>query len=166
METSAAKRFYFDGEIKGNQIVVTVPLSRAADLVQYANTDREGAKLRYVDVNGRIIEGVKRDVNITARTLTLTYPEGETPDNPFIMEVVRDDTAAEFIAVITATNAAVETPESVDTENPYSDVTAEGQVAEPDKGSYLFPILATGAGILLIIALVIAGLRRRSHRRG
>ena len=107
VDTSGAKRFEFDGEIDGNTLVVKVPLSRAADLMKYTKTDTEGATLRYLDVNGQVIKGVKRDVDVAKRTLTLTYPEGETPDNPFIMEVVRDG-KAEFVAVITATNAPTE----------------------------------------------------------
>ncbi|WIM72488.1 hypothetical protein QP028_16215 [Corynebacterium suedekumii] len=49
---------------------------------QFRNIDQEGLKLRYLDVNGQIIEGVQRDIDEVARKLTLTYPEGQTPDNP------------------------------------------------------------------------------------
>jgi len=30
-------------------------------------------------------------VDASSRTLTLTYPEGEAPDNPFIMQLLRND---------------------------------------------------------------------------
>ena len=176
VDTTTAKKFYFDGEIRGNSIVVQVPLSRAAELAKYANADRDGAKLRYVDVNGQIIKGVKRDVNIGSRTLTLTYPEGETPDNPFIMEVVRDDAVSEFIAVITATNAPVEAereaePEAGESdakaENPYGDIVI-GQGESPDSGGgaeRFVPLAIGGVGLLVLLALLIAALRRRGTAR-
>lgn len=162
-DTAAAKKFYFDGVIEGNKLVVTVPLARAADLAKYASTDREGAKLRYLDVNGQIIEGVTRDVEVAARKLTLTYPEGETPDSPFIMEVVRDG-KAEFIAVITATNAETAAPVAVE-DNPYADAAAEGQAREPDRGRSVAPLAVGGVALLALIALVITWLRRRGSAR-
>lgn len=177
VDTTAAKTFYFDGEIHGNTLVVTVPLTRAADLAKYARTDREGAKLRYLDVNGRVIQGVKRDVDIAKRTLTLTYPEGETPDNPFIMEVVRDDSVAEFIAVITAKNAPVEQAEASASEgddaaeqstNPYADVAKQSQGAEPDSANgngIPVPLIVGGVGLLVLLALVFTVLRRRGTGR-
>lgn len=150
-DTAAAKKFYFDGVIEGNKLVVTVPLSRAADLAKYASTDREGAKLRYLDVNGQIIEGVTRDVEVAARKLTLTYPEGETPDSPFIMEVVRDG-KAEFIAVITATNAETA-------------AATESQAQEHDSARSIAPLAVGGVALLALIALVVAWWRRRGTAR-
>lgn len=164
-DTENAKRLEFDGEIHGNEIVVKVPLRKAADLMRYANYDTSNATVRYVDVNGRIIEGVERDVDIKGRTLTLTYPEGETPDNPFIIEVVEDG-AATFVAVITSTNAEVERPESAgDAENDGYD----GQVYEVDEGSSasgIAPLLIGGAALLAALALLIVFLRKRSRGRG
>ena len=163
-DTENAKRLEFDGEIHGNEIVVKVPLRKAADLMRYANYDTSNATVRYVDVNGRIIEGVERDVDIKGRTLTLTYPEGETPDNPFIIEVVEDG-AATFVAVITSTNAEVERPESAgDTEGDGYD----GQVYEVDEGSSasgIAPLLIGGAALLTALALLIVFLRKRSRGR-
>lgn len=166
-DTTAAKKFYFDGEIDGNTLVVQVPLSRAADLAKYANTDREGAKLRYLDVDGRIIEGVTRKVEVAARRLTLTYPEGETPDNPFIMEVVRDG-RAEFIAVITAQNAeSAQSQAPADPEgNPYADVASESQAPSDDSPRSIAPLAVGGVALLALIALVIVWLRRRGTARG
>lgn len=162
-DTENAKRLEFDGEIHGNEIVVKVPLRKAADLMQYASYDTSNATVRYVDVNGRIIEGVERDVDVKGRTLTLTYPEGETPDNPFIIEVVEDG-AATFVAVITATNAEVERPENAGAEGDGYD----GQVYEVDEGSSasgIAPLLIGGAALLAALALLIVFLRKRSRGR-
>ncbi|WP_235933572.1 hypothetical protein [Corynebacterium qintianiae] len=122
VDTAPAKVIHFNGQIDGNVITVKVSFGQAADLMKYAGADREGAKLRYLDVNGRIIEGVKRDIDPATRTLTLTYPPGETPDNPFIMEVVRDGTTSEFIAVITSSNSPSEAAEE---DNPYAKFGAD-----------------------------------------
>ena len=164
VDTSGAKRFEFDGEIDGNTLVVKVPLSRAADLMKYTKTDTEGATLRYLDVNGQVIKGVKRDVDVAKRTLTLTYPEGETPDNPFIMEVVRDG-KAEFVAVITATNAPTEEA-SGDGESPYGEASASDQGPNTDSngGGSIVPLIIGGLALLAAIALIIVFFVRRRAR--
>lgn len=160
VDTTSAKRLYFDGEIRGNEIVVKVPWSKAKDLMQYANYDKEHATLRYLDVNGNVIEGVKRDIDIAGRTLTLTYPEGETPDNPFIMEVVRDGNA-EFIATITATNAPVEQAAA---DSDYAPRQGERVDAGGSSSRNIVPLVVAGVALLAALALLIALLRRR--RRG
>ncbi|MDK8663150.1 hypothetical protein [Corynebacterium coyleae] len=164
-DTADAKRLDFEGEIHGNEIVVKVPLSKARDLMKYANYDSSNAKLRYLDVNGNIIEGVKRDVNVAGRTLTLTYPEGETPDNPFIMEVVENG-AATFVAVITSTNAPVEQAAETDEENPYAGADNKGQGDSVDSGSSvgdLVPLIIGGGALIAALALLIIFLRKRSR---
>ena len=160
VDTTSAKRLYFDGEIRGNEIVVKVPWSKAKDLMQYANYDKEHATLRYLDVNGNVIEGVKRDIDIAGRTLTLTYPEGETPDNPFIMEVVRDGNA-EFIATITATNSPVEQAAA---DSDYAPRQGERVDAGGSSSRNIVPLVVAGMALLAALALLIALLRRR--RRG
>ena len=161
VDTSGAKRLAFDGEIDGNTLVVKVSLRKARDLMKYANADREGAKLRYVDAQGNIIKGVKRDVDVAKRTMTLTYPEGETPDNPFIMEVVRDG-KAEFIAEITATNAPAAGTE--DEAQPVED--QGGTVDSSSKGSSVLPLVVGGVALLAALALIIVFFVRRSRARG
>lgn len=161
VDTSGAKRLAFDGEIDGNTLVVKVSLRKARDLMKYANADREGAKLRYVDAQGNIIKGVKRDVDAAKRTMTLTYPEGETPDNPFIMEVVRDG-KAEFIAEITATNAPASGAE--DEAQPVED--QGGTVDSSSKGSSVLPLVVGGVALLAALALIIVFFVRRSRARG
>lgn len=163
-DDAAATKLYFDGEIQGNTIVVKVPLSRVKDLMKYASYDTEGATLRYLDVNGQIIEGVERDIDKAGRTITLTYPEGETPDNPFIMEMVRDG-KADFVAVITSTNVPVEQAGDSNENNQYGNyANQEGQgrgVDESSSISDVLPLAIAGAALLTAIALLIVFLRRR-----
>lgn len=162
VDTSGAKRLAFDGEIDGNTLVVKVSLRKARDLMKYANADREGAKLRYVDGQGNIITGVERDVNVSKRTLTLTYPEGETPDSPFIMEVVRDG-KAEFIAEITATNAPV-AEEGDERAQPVED--QGGTVDSSSKGGSVVPLVIGSVALLAALALIVVFFVRRARARG
>lgn len=166
-DDAAATKLYFDGEIQDNKIVVKVPLSRVKDLMKYASYDTEGATLRYLDVNGQVIEGVERKVDKTSRTITLTYPEGETPDNPFIMEVVRDG-KADFVAVITSTNVPVEKADDSNEDNQYGNyANQDGQGRGVDEGSSIsdvVPLAIAGAALLAAIALLIVFLRRRRRR--
>lgn len=160
VDTTNAKRLEFEGVIEDNSIVVKVPLSKAGQLMKYAKTDREGATLRYVDVDGNIIEGVKRDVDVASRTLTLTYPEGQTPDNPFIMEVVRDGSAAEFIAVITSKNAPTAAPKDGNTQG------GDSQAETLDESRANDGLLALGiAGIAALVALLLIVFLIRKRRQ-
>lgn len=163
-DDAAATKLYFDGEIQDNSIVVKVPLSRVKDLMKYASYDTEGATLRYLDVNGQIIEGVERDIDKASRTITLTYPEGQTPDNPFIMEIVRDG-KADFVAVITSTNVPVEQAGDSNADNQYGEyANQDGQgrgVDESSSISDVLPLAIAGAALLAAIALLIVFLRRR-----
>lgn len=163
-DDAAATKLYFDGEIQDNTIVVKVPLSRVKDLMKYASYDTEGATLRYLDVNGQIIEGVEREIDKASRTITLTYPEGQTPDNPFIMEIVRDG-KADFVAVITSTNVPVEQAGDSNADNQYGNyANQEGQgrgVDESSTVSDVLPLAIAGAALLAAIALLVVFLRRR-----
>ena len=163
-DDTAATKLYFDGEIQDNTIVVKVPLSRVKDLMKYASYDTEGATLRYLDVNGQIIEGVEREIDKGKRTVTLTYPEGETPDNPFIMEMVRDG-KADFVAVITSTNVPMEQAGDSNEENQYGNyANQDGQgrgVDESSSISDVVPLAIAGAALLAAIALLVVFLRRR-----
>lgn len=163
-DDAAATKLYFDGEIQDNTIVVKVPLSRVKDLMKYASYDTEGATLRYLDVNGQVIEGVERQIDKASRTITLTYPEGETPDNPFIMEMVRDG-KADFVAVITSTNAPVEQAGDSNADNQYGNyANQDGQGRGVDGSSSIsdvLPLAIAGAALLAAIALLIVFLRRR-----
>jgi len=163
-DDAAATKLYFDGEIRDNTIVVKVPLSRVKDLMKYASYDTEGATLRYLDVNGQVIEGVEREIDKGKRTITLTYPEGETPDNPFIMEMVRDG-KADFVAVITSTNVPVEQAGDSNEDNQYGNYAhQDGQGRGVDGTSSLsdvVPLAIAGAALLAAIAVLIVFLRRR-----
>ena len=163
-DDAAATKLYFDGEIQDNTIVVKVPLSRVKDLMKYASYDTEGATLRYLDVNGQVIEGVEREIDKGKRTITLTYPEGETPDNPFIMEMVRDG-KADFVAVITSTNVPVEQAGDSNEDNQYGNyANQDGQGRGVDGTSSIsdvVPLVIAGAALLAAIAVLIVFLRRR-----
>ncbi|SER52562.1 hypothetical protein [Corynebacterium cystitidis] len=168
VETAQAERMYFDGEIQDNVLTVSVSVTEAVDLARLASGNAEGLKVRYLDINGQIIEGVQRDIDMGARTMTLTYPEGQTPDNPFIIEVVRDDTVAKYIVTITATNVPVAQPNSNGGETgTYADVAQGAEEArQNNESNWVWWALLTGAIVVLaaIVAITFA-VRKRSRRR-
>lgn len=47
---------------------------------QFSGLDEDWACPRYLDVGGQDSEDIHRDADVASRTLTLTYPEGQTPD--------------------------------------------------------------------------------------
>lgn len=164
-DRTAAENIHLDSEISGNQIVATLGLREAMSLFnQFRNIDQEGLKLRYLDVNGQIIEGVQRDIDEVARKLTLTYPEGQTPDNPFIMEVVRDDTTAVAVVTLTDPNFTVARPAS-----PEAQAAADADRAAAEEKQDQPDIVMAGAlvlGVLVLVAIVavVAVLMRKRRR--
>lgn len=63
-----AERIDLEATITGNQMVSTLGLRQAVSLFnQFQNVSRDGLKLRYLDVNGQIIQGVERDVDKISR---------------------------------------------------------------------------------------------------
>lgn len=91
-DNSHAERIELDSQISDNVITAKLSITQALDLYsRFKDTDRNGVTLRYVDSSGRIIKDVKRDIDQSSRTLTLTYPAGQAPDNPFIMQLVNKD---------------------------------------------------------------------------
>ena len=56
-------------------------LGQAANLYcRFSDLDEDRACPRYLEVGGQDIEDVHRDADVASRPLTLTYPEGQTPD--------------------------------------------------------------------------------------
>lgn len=163
VETTNAEFVDLTGVIDGNVLSAKLSLAQATNLYrQFKSVDQESVKLRYVDVNNQIIKDVTRDVDRGSLSMTLTYPEGQTPDNPFIMELVRGEEAI-LIVRITSKETAVATP--TDTQNVPEEFSrpAEQPAEEPSDFGFV-PILAGMIGIVLIVAL-IALVVRASRRR-
>lgn len=140
-------------------MVSTLGLRQAVSLFnQFRNVSRDGLKLRYLDVNGQIIQGVERDVDEISRTLTLTYPEGQTPDNPFIIEVVRDDTSAVAVVTLHDPNHVVAEPTSPEGQEM---AEQEAQAPESDDDSLVIWLGVAGAVLLAVVVLGIVALVRR-----
>lgn len=105
VDRSGAEHLQLESTVEGNRVTATMGMVQALKLFnQFRDVSREGLSLRYLDAEGKPISGVTRDIDEVSRTLTLTYPEGEIPDNPFVMEIVRDDAA---VAVVTLTDPRV-----------------------------------------------------------
>ena len=148
-----------ESKIEGNTITAKMGLKQAYDLYQqFKDTQENDVTLRYLDGEGNIIQGVERDVDASSRTLTLTYPEGEAPDNPFIMQLLRNDGSGAALIVTLQDPNYQSAAENLD----------ERQQKDPeeDGGSHLGWIIG-GAAAAVLIALIalVAVLKRRSSQR-
>ncbi|AKK01999.1 hypothetical protein [Corynebacterium epidermidicanis] len=159
VDRSEAEQIALDATIEGNRIVAKLGLMQAVNLQsKFGGTSTDGVKLRYLNVDGQEIKGVKREINKEARTLTLTYPEGTTPDNPFVMEAVRD---GKSIAVVTLTDPNVAAAKPVDpAKSPVQEPTVDSFSDSKKIGIYAL----AGVGILVVLA-VLAGLFARGRRK-
>ncbi|QRQ66618.1 hypothetical protein [Corynebacterium tuberculostearicum] len=148
-----------ESKIEGNTITAKMGLKQAYDLYQqFKDTQENDVTLRYLDGEGNIIQGVERDVDASSRTLTLTYPEGEAPDNPFIMQLLRNDGSGAALIVTLQDPNYQSAAENLD----------ERQQKDPeeDGGLHLGWIIG-GAAAAVLIALIalVAILKRRSSQR-
>ena len=148
-----------ESKIEGNNITAKMGLKQAYDLYQqFKDTQENDVTLRYLDGEGNIIQGVERDVDASSRTLTLTYPEGEAPDNPFIMQLLRNDGSGAALIVTLQDPNYQSAAENLD----------ERQQKDPeeDGGLHLGWIIG-GAAAAVLIALIalVAILKRRSSQR-
>lgn len=149
--------------IEGRSIVASLGLGQAASLYrQFSGLDEDSVSLRYLDANGQIIDGVQRDIDVASRTLTLTYPEGQTPDNPFILQVVRGDESVLVVRLI---------DESRQVAQPQQGSQAPAEFARPAATETAsmgtgFPLLWLSLGIIAVVAAVAAVtvIRRRRRR--
>ena len=148
-----------ESKIEGNTITAKMGFKQAYDLYQqFKDTQENDVTLRYLDGEGNIIQGVERDVDASSRTLTLTYPEGEAPDNPFIMQLLRNDGSGAALIITLQDPNYQSAAENLD----------ERQQKDPeeDGGSHLGWIIG-GAAAAVLIALIalVAILKRRSSQR-
>ena len=148
-----------ESKIEGNTITAKMGLKQAYDLYQqFKDTQENDVTLRYLDGEGNIIQGVERDVDASSRTLTLTYPEGEAPDNPFIMQLLRNDGSGAALIVTLQDPNYQSAAENLD----------ERQQKDPeeDGGSHLGWIIGeAAAAVLIALIALVAILKRRSSQR-
>lgn len=163
-DDSAAEHIYLESTIKDNVITAQMGVSQAVDLYsRFKDMDRNSVTLRYIDADGNIIEGVQRDINTTARTLTLTYPEGQAPDNPFIMQLIREDGSG-VVADVTLRDPHYASADHVTREQ-----LEEEQAAHDSADSSNTKLIVAGVVIVVLIVALIAALvalarKRRSAR--
>lgn len=165
VDVSQAEYINLDATIEGQTITAQMGVMQALDLYnRFKDTDEAGVTLRYLNAKGEFIKGVKRKVDKSSRTLELTYPEGQTPDNPFIMELVRDsDNAA--VLVVTLTDPNKET--AGDVPNP-DNGSGEGANADSKNSSSILPWAIGAGGVLLLIVLgwLLSRRRKSSQETG
>lgn len=156
MNQDDAERIDLESSIEGNVLTASLGLRQALSLFnQFRDVSQDGLQLRYLDSEGQIIQGVTREIDELARTLTLTYPEGETPDNPFIMEVIRDGTTT--VALVTLTDPSAprtSSPEQVEGEPEFESAETADSLA---IGGVLLGIIA----LVIVVAAIAFWIKRR-----
>ena len=162
-DVTGAEMIYLDSVIEGNTITAKLTMNQALDLYnRFGNLDSEQFTLRYLDGEGHLIKGVKREVSAASRTLTLTYPDGEAPDNPFIMQLVRKTGGVEAAVRLRDPNFAVaDAPE----EETKAQEAAEDSSA---RSAYSTGFIVGALACLVVLALIIVALvalmwRRKKH---
>lgn len=98
-----------ESTIEGQTITAKLGFGQALDLYnRFKHLEDDGVTLRYLNAQGEFVEGVQRDIDKASRTMTLTYPEGTDPDNPFIMQFIKKESkTAELVVTLTDPNAAI-----------------------------------------------------------
>jgi hypothetical protein len=155
-DRGTAEHIQLESVIEGNRITATLGMVQAVKLFnQFKDVSREGLSLRYLDAGGQPIEGVTREIDEVSRTLTLTYPAGQTPDNPFIMEVARDNTAVAVVTLADPRTPVAPGAEAVD-------MTA---VTAAEDGTRTGTLVAAGVvGLVLVVGGgLLLGRRRRTR---
>lgn len=120
-----------ESTIDGQTITAKLGFKQALDLYnRFKHLDDDGVTLRYLNAQGEFVEGVQRDIDKASRTMTLTYPEGTTPDNPFIMQFVQKESqSAELVVTLTDPTTAIAEGVPADQQ-----LGADGQDNAEEKG--------------------------------
>ncbi|MDY3127009.1 MAG: hypothetical protein SOW59_02600 [Corynebacterium sp.] len=170
VDEEQAETLYLESRIEGSTITVNLGMTEAMSFYnRFGNLDREQFTLRYVDANRNIIENVTRETDIASRQLTLTYPEGEAPDNPFIMQLVRNDgTGVAVQAVLEDPNYQSVAKGSGDVFDSTSSEAQTGRNNGTVAGITLIALIILGGVVVvgLVAAIVALVLRKRRPRRG
>lgn len=165
VDTSGTSYVNLESTIEGQAITAKLGFKQALDLYnRFKHLENDGVTLRYLNAEGEFVQGVKRDIDKGSRTMTLTYPEGQEPDNPFIMQFYNKDTqSAELVVTLTDPNQAnaAEVP-------PEQQLGADGDTAaeasgdeEGNSGRNLVITLGLAAGVAVLVGLVRWWWRRR-----
>lgn len=165
VDTSGTSYVNLESTIEGQAITAKLGFKQALDLYnRFKHLENDGVTLRYLNAEGEFVQGVKRDIDKGSRTMTLTYPEGQEPDNPFIMQFYNKDTqSAELVVTLTDPNQAnaAEVP-------PEQQLGADGDTAAEASGDEegnsrrnLGITLGLAAGVAVLVGLVRWWWRRR-----
>lgn len=153
--------------IEGNVLTAKLSLAQATNLYRrFSEVDEDSVKTRYVDVNHRIIEGVERDIDKGSLSMTLTYPQGQAPDNPFLIELVRGDDALLIVRLTDENTAVADSTPGADVPEEFAQPVTEEEGS--DDNTWAAPLLfgAIGAaGLIALAVLLYRTFRRRQVRR-
>ncbi|HFG8808209.1 hypothetical protein [Corynebacterium striatum] len=147
VDVSQAEYINLDATIEGRTIKAQLGIKQALDLYnRFKNTNKDDHTLRYINAKGEFIKGLERRVDKASRTLELTYPDGQTPDNPFIMELVRDsDKSAVLIVTLHDPNK-----DSSGVLPAEQQTGLDGNRSDSNESSSILPWAGGAVGVLLL----------------
>lgn len=154
VDDSQASYINLESTIEGQTITAKLGLKQALDLYnRFKHLEDAGVTLRYLNAQGEFVEGVQREIDKASRTMTLTYPEGKEPDNPFIMQFInKESKSAELVVTLTDPNQ--ETTQDVPSEQQLgADDEDNGESADAEDSG-----LSTGEIIVSLIGAVVVAL--------
>lgn len=166
IDDSQASYINLESTIEGQAITAKLGFKQALDLYnRFKHLEDAGVTLRYLNAQGEFVEGVQREIDKASRTMTLTYPEGKKPDNPFIMQFVNKESGTAEL-VVTLTDPSQETAKEVPSEQQLD--ADDGGNAEPtdaeDSGLSTGEIIS-GIGGVVLLALITGGVIWRRRRK-
>ena len=159
-----------ESSIEGQTITAKLGFKQALDLYnRFKHLEDDGVTLRYLNAQGEFVEGVQRDIDKASRTMTLTYPEGTTPDNPFIMQFVQKESqTAELVVTLTDPTTAIAEGVPADQQLGADGKDNAEESGADDEGNSAGRLIAAFGGVGLVA--LIAGLvfwrsrgRKSSH---
>lgn len=169
IDDSQASYINLESTIEGQTITAKLGFKQALDLYnRFKHLEDAGVTLRYLNAQGEFVEGVQREIDKASRTMTLTYPEGKEPDNPFIMQFINKESGTAEL-VVTLTDPNQETTQEVPSEQQLgADDEDNGESADTEDSG-----LSTGKILVSLIGAVVVALfagavtrwwRRKSSR--
>ncbi|WP_295804811.1 hypothetical protein [uncultured Corynebacterium sp.] len=145
-----------ESTIEGQTITAKLGFKQALDLYnRFKHLEDDGVTLRYLNAQGEFVEGVQRDIDKASRTMTLTYPEGTDPDNPFTMQFIKKESkTAELVVTLTDPNAAI--AEGVPSDQQLSEESQDNnQGSGADGEGISFGTLTTALGGVGVVLLIV-----------
>lgn len=155
IDDSQASYINLESTIEGQAITAKLGFKQALDLYnRFKHLEDAGVTLRYLNAQGEFVEGVQREIDKASRTMTLTYPEGKKPDNPFIMQFINKESGTAEL-VVTLTDPTQETVQDVPSlQQLDADDGGNAELTDAEDSGLSTGEIISGIGGVVLLALI------------